>query len=118
MTQKNRSQSQKKADRDAVFHPEFREDLRYWVETDRKSTRAKLIQEHPDEKPPWVMAISSQVYSRERSPSDLVARPYLVIGRKFPSILLTSKAAQLLVLSNNFLASVLGCLLDAGQTIR
>jgi toxin YoeB len=23
-------------DRDAVFHPEFREDLRYWVETDRK----------------------------------------------------------------------------------
>lgn len=52
MTQKNRSQSQKKADRDVVFHPEFREDLRYWVETDRKSTRAKLIQEHPDEKPP------------------------------------------------------------------
>ncbi len=37
MTQKNRSQSQKKADRDAVFHPEFREDLRYWVETDRKA---------------------------------------------------------------------------------
>ena len=23
-------------DRLAVFHPEFREDLRYWVETDRK----------------------------------------------------------------------------------
>lgn len=22
--------------RDAVFHPEFRDDLRYWVETDRK----------------------------------------------------------------------------------
>ncbi len=22
--------------REAVFHPEFREDLRYWVETDRK----------------------------------------------------------------------------------
>ena len=39
MTQKNRSQSQKKADRDAVFHPEFREDLRYWVETDRKVAR-------------------------------------------------------------------------------
>ncbi len=36
MTQKNRSQSQKKADRNAVFHSEFREDLRYWVETDRK----------------------------------------------------------------------------------
>ena len=23
-------------DRKAVFHPEFRQDLRYWVETDRK----------------------------------------------------------------------------------
>jgi toxin YoeB len=23
-------------DRQAVFHPEFREDLRYWVETDRR----------------------------------------------------------------------------------
>ncbi|MFP5404845.1 MAG: Txe/YoeB family addiction module toxin [Gammaproteobacteria bacterium] len=22
--------------RDAIFHPEFREDLRYWVDTDRK----------------------------------------------------------------------------------
>jgi len=25
-----------KAARDAVFHPEFRDDLRYWVEIDRK----------------------------------------------------------------------------------
>jgi toxin YoeB len=25
-----------KVDREAVFHPEFRQDLRYWVETDRK----------------------------------------------------------------------------------
>ncbi len=25
-----------KTQRDAVFHPEFREDLRYWVETERK----------------------------------------------------------------------------------
>lgn len=24
------------AERESVFHPEFREDLRYWVETDRK----------------------------------------------------------------------------------
>ncbi len=23
-------------EREAVFHPEFREDLRFWVETDRK----------------------------------------------------------------------------------
>jgi toxin YoeB len=36
LTQKNRLGSQKKADRDAVFHPEFREDLQYWVQTDRK----------------------------------------------------------------------------------
>ncbi|MGH9854959.1 MAG: Txe/YoeB family addiction module toxin [Blastocatellia bacterium] len=28
--------SKTKKERDAVFHPEFREDLRYWVETDRK----------------------------------------------------------------------------------
>jgi toxin YoeB len=28
--------SRAKAPRDAVFHPEFREDLRFWVETDRK----------------------------------------------------------------------------------
>lgn len=27
-----------RADRDAVFQPEFRSDLRYWVETDRKTT--------------------------------------------------------------------------------
>jgi toxin YoeB len=26
----------KKADRAAVFHPDFREDLRYWVQADRK----------------------------------------------------------------------------------
>ena len=25
------------ADREAIFHPEFRQDLRYWVETDRKT---------------------------------------------------------------------------------
>ena len=25
-----------KVDREAVYHPEFRQDLRYWVETDRK----------------------------------------------------------------------------------
>ncbi|MGE0128672.1 MAG: Txe/YoeB family addiction module toxin [Blastocatellales bacterium] len=28
--------SKVKKERDAVFHPEFREDLRYWAETDRK----------------------------------------------------------------------------------
>jgi toxin YoeB len=28
--------------RDAVFHPEFREDLEYWVKTDRKTARRVL----------------------------------------------------------------------------
>ena len=28
--------SKRKAKRDAVFHPEFREDLKYWVRVDRK----------------------------------------------------------------------------------
>jgi toxin YoeB len=27
----------KAAERDSVFHPEFREDLRYWVRTDRRT---------------------------------------------------------------------------------
>ncbi|RMF63883.1 MAG: Txe/YoeB family addiction module toxin [Calditrichaeota bacterium] len=32
--------------REAIFHPEFREDLRYWVETDRKiALRALTIVE-------------------------------------------------------------------------
>jgi len=31
-----KNDSRKKVVRDAVFHPEFREDLRYWVETDRR----------------------------------------------------------------------------------
>ncbi len=29
-------------DRDAVFHPEFREDLRFWVETERKTALRAL----------------------------------------------------------------------------
>ena len=35
MTKKAKPQ-QPPADRGAVFHPEFREDLQYWVQTDRK----------------------------------------------------------------------------------
>ena len=35
MTKKVKGQAKKK-ERDAVFQPEFREDLRYWVEKDRK----------------------------------------------------------------------------------
>jgi toxin YoeB len=36
LTQKNKAEGRKKSERDAVFHPEFREDLQYWVERDRK----------------------------------------------------------------------------------
>jgi toxin YoeB len=27
---------QRRVDREAIFHPDFRQDLRYWIETDRK----------------------------------------------------------------------------------
>ena len=38
MTQKSKLPARKSREWEAVFHPEFREDLRYWVETDRKVT--------------------------------------------------------------------------------
>ena len=37
MTKKSKERGQSKEERDAVFHPEFREDLRYWVENERKT---------------------------------------------------------------------------------
>ena len=36
MTKKTKGRSSKKSERDAVFHPEFREDLKWWVNTERK----------------------------------------------------------------------------------
>jgi len=33
---KSKDKDKKKPERSAIFHPEFREDLRYWVEIDRK----------------------------------------------------------------------------------
>lgn len=36
MASKNKNRMLTKAARDAIFHPEFREDLRHWVEIDRK----------------------------------------------------------------------------------
>ena len=36
MTKRRRAQIANPIQRAAVFQPEFREDLRYWVETDRK----------------------------------------------------------------------------------
>jgi toxin YoeB len=36
LRRKNKDQAKARGHRDTVFHPEFREDLRYWVEVDRK----------------------------------------------------------------------------------
>lgn len=36
MPRKRKETEKQPIERDAVFHPEFREDLRYWVKTDRK----------------------------------------------------------------------------------
>lgn len=36
MTRKRSVHPPASSEREAVFHPEFREDLRYWVETDRR----------------------------------------------------------------------------------
>ncbi|HEU4556328.1 MAG TPA: Txe/YoeB family addiction module toxin [Longimicrobium sp.] len=36
MTAQRNTGRQEHSHRDAVFHPEFREDLRFWVDTDRK----------------------------------------------------------------------------------
>jgi len=36
LAKKGKGQPQKKKERVAAFHPEFIEDLRYWVEVDRK----------------------------------------------------------------------------------
>jgi len=36
LAKKDKRRPQKKKERVAAFHPEFIEDLRYWVETDRK----------------------------------------------------------------------------------
>lgn len=36
MAKKDKNQLSKKSLRDTVFQPEFREDLKYWIRTDRK----------------------------------------------------------------------------------
>ncbi len=36
MAKARKAESSDRVERDAVFHPEFRDDLRHWVETDRK----------------------------------------------------------------------------------
>ena len=37
MSRKRKKQPQKRVERISVFQPEFREDLKYWVQTDRKT---------------------------------------------------------------------------------
>lgn len=37
MSPKNKKLSVAKKQKESVFHPEFREDLKYWVEIDRKT---------------------------------------------------------------------------------
>ena len=37
LSKKTKKRSDAKTQRDSVFQPEFREDLKYWVETDRKT---------------------------------------------------------------------------------
>ncbi|MBC8357859.1 MAG: Txe/YoeB family addiction module toxin [Candidatus Aminicenantes bacterium] len=36
MAKKIKKSKKEKPERDAIFHPEFREDLKYWVKIDRK----------------------------------------------------------------------------------
>ena len=36
MAKARKAESSERSPRDAVFHPEFRDDLRHWVEVDRK----------------------------------------------------------------------------------
>jgi toxin YoeB len=36
LAKRRKAEEQPSGPREAVFHPEFREDLRYWVATDRK----------------------------------------------------------------------------------
>ena len=42
MTGGSKDSAHGKSKRSAVFHPEFREDLRYWVATDRKTALRAL----------------------------------------------------------------------------
>ena len=38
LSKSTKKRSRSKKQRDSVFQPEFREDLKYWAETDRKTT--------------------------------------------------------------------------------
>ncbi len=78
--------SKTKKERDAVFHPEFREDLRYWVETDRKvALRAfgliEAIMRDPFDgigKPEPLKYLAPNTWSRRLTQEHRIA--YLVSG--------------------------------------
>ncbi len=90
MTPKNKSRSQKKFEREAAFHPEFREDLRYWVETDRKvALRAfdliEAIKSDPFTgigKPEPLKYLASGAWSRRLTQEHRIV--YLVSTRLWP----------------------------------
>ncbi len=73
-------------ERDAVFHPEFREDLRYWIETERRVALRALdlvdaIMRDPFEgigKPEPLRYLASGTWSRRLTEEHRVV--YLVSG--------------------------------------
>lgn len=80
----NSSQSSDPSKREAVFQPEFREDLQYWVETDRKTalrllTLVEAIMRDPFTgigKPELLKHLAPDVWSRRLTQEHRVV--YLV----------------------------------------
>ena len=72
MSKKDKKPSGTKKQRESVFQPEFREDLRYWVETDRKTAlrifqMVEAIMRNPFQgigKPEPLKFLGSGVWSR------------------------------------------------------
>ncbi|SHE56158.1 toxin-antitoxin system, toxin component, Txe/YoeB family [Desulfacinum infernum DSM 9756] len=82
------SPSESRGERDAVFHPEFREDLRYWVETDRRTALRifKLIEavmRDPFQgagKPERLKFLGSGVWSRRITQGNIVWFSYMKVS--------------------------------------
>ena len=91
MTKKDKGHSKKK-EREAVFQPEFREDLKYWVATDRKvALRAfeliEAIMRDPFVgigKPEPLKYLASGVWSRRLTQEHRIV--YLVSGDRIDFI--------------------------------
>ena len=86
MGRKKRVENPTKPERQAVFHPEFREDLRFWVETDRRAAlRAfdliEAIMKNPFEgvgKPEPLKHLAAGAWSRRLTQEHRIV--YLVGG--------------------------------------